>query len=125
MKKKLQTTTDDENHPSYEKGKSTECHVAPHAAKKDETMNHTTQTVNGRTTRPRPTHKTPTSKKKANQDADSNPSFDSVPPDELGDELEPWVDHTVRATHKVDDFHGSKWNHVYLQTAGYIGNEQE
>ena len=36
-----------------------------------------------------------------NQDADSNPSFDSVPRDELEDELKLWVDYMLRATHKA------------------------
>ena len=32
----------------------------------------------------------------------------AVPQDELGDELEPWVDHTVRATHNADNLLAAK-----------------
>ena len=35
----------------------------------------------------------------SSHDVDSDPSFDSVPQDELG----PWVDYLVRETHKADD----------------------
>ena len=40
----------------------------------------------------------------SNRDADSNPLFrQRITQDELEDELEPWVDYVVRATHKADD----------------------
>ena len=46
---------------------------------------------------------TPTRQKKAIKTVTETPLFNSVPQDELEDELERWVDYTVRATHKADD----------------------
>ena len=37
-------------------------------------------------------------------DADSNPCFDEISEDKPEDELEPWVDHITRASHKADDW---------------------
>ena len=39
----------------------------------------------------------------SSHDAESNPCFDEISDDDLEEELEPWVDYTVRATHKADD----------------------
>ena len=66
----------------------------------DSTM---TQTVIRSKTRPRPTYKTSSDQEESSHDADSNPSFDSVPQDELEDKLGPWVNYIVRATHKADN----------------------
>ena len=45
----------------------------------------------------------PNQQEESNLDADSNPSFDTVPQDELEDELESCVGFIMRATHKADD----------------------
>ena len=109
------TTDDEDDHTDEEQinKKVQQPHTARMSTKSP--TNHMTQTANRRKTRPRPTNKTPTSDAQTlnhvafvshhikNQDADSSHSFDSAPQDELEDELDPWVDYMVRATHKADD----------------------
>ena len=53
------------------------------------------------TTEPNP--QDPDEHEESSHDADNNPSFDEDPNDEPEDEVEPWVDHKVRATHKAVD----------------------
>ena len=67
------------------------------------TMSHTIGTENRERTRPSPTRTTPTSKSKATQTPTATSLSDSVLQDDLEDELEPWDDYTVRATHKAGD----------------------
>ena len=52
----------------------------------------------------------------------SNPLYDSVPQDELEDELDPWVDYIARATHEADDLMVANG---ITSTAGFDGNKRE
>ena len=73
---------------------SKQCSAAAHAANVDEDQ---------KKARLRPTRKKdPHEQQESSQDADS-PFVDSVPQDDQEDELEPWVDYTVRATHEAHD----------------------
>ena len=97
------TTYDEDDHSDGEKITKKVSHLRkPRTSTKLLTMNHTTQTVNRRKTRLRPTHKTP-NEQESNQDADSNTSFDRAPPDDLEHELEVRADNMALATREADD----------------------
>ena len=100
------TTTDDEDHNADEE-KIKRSSAAAHAVNDDEVTNDEPHDPDSKPEEdaieaiPQGSRE----QEQSNQNADSNPnpSVDSVPQDELEDELEPWLGYIVCATHKAED----------------------
>ena len=99
------TTTDDEDYHTDEKKirkQSRSCTSRERRLRRRRRAP-TTPTTSRRTTRLRPTPRNSTGKKKAVTTPTATPPSTAGHKDEPEDQLEPWSDFTVRATHKADD----------------------
>ena len=104
--------------------KTGNCPAAAHAASVDDTADGEPHDPDSEpqvdTTEPNPQCRN--EHEESSHDSDSNPSFDEVPNDEPEDELAPWVDYMVPATHKADDLLAASG--ILRQSRIHPGNRQ-